>query len=69
MFGLSDEDIEKINDVFSSFYEVDRVVLYGSRAKGNYRKGSDIDFTIAVLDHIKRVGVVFFQRSGAKTLS
>ena len=26
--------------------EVERVILYGSRAKGNYHNGSDIDLTI-----------------------
>jgi predicted nucleotidyltransferase len=32
--------------VFSSCPEVERVILYGSRAKGNYRDGSDIDLAI-----------------------
>jgi predicted nucleotidyltransferase len=26
--------------------EVEKAILYGSRAKGNYRKGSDIDLTL-----------------------
>jgi predicted nucleotidyltransferase len=44
-FGLKQEAIDKINRVFCVFPEVERVILYGSRAKGNYRNGSDIDLT------------------------
>jgi len=42
-YGLKDSVIQKIQNVFSTFDEVDTVVLYGSRAKGNYKEGSDID--------------------------
>lgn len=45
-FGLKEETINKINSVFSEFAEVDEAILYGSRAKGNYRNGSDIDLTL-----------------------
>jgi uncharacterized protein len=45
-YGLPDTAIEKINAVFASFAAVERVVLYGSRAKGNYKPGSDIDLTM-----------------------
>jgi uncharacterized protein len=45
-YGLPDTVIEKINAVFASFPAVERVVLYGSRAKGNYKPGSDIDLTM-----------------------
>lgn len=45
-YGLSDATIGKMNAVFAFFPEVDRVVLYGSRAKGNYKPGSDIDLTM-----------------------
>src|SRR5690348_10460299 len=44
--GLSLEDLKKIRSVFQTFPEVRRVILYGSRAKGNYRPGSDIDLMI-----------------------
>ena len=72
--------------------EVEKAVLYGSRAKGTYRPGSDIDLTLcggelnhtlltqivnklddlllpsltypALLDHIRRVGVVLCETSG-----
>ena len=45
-YGLSDTTIEKINAVFASFPAVNKVVLYGSRAKGSYKPGSDIDLTM-----------------------
>jgi uncharacterized protein len=45
-YGLPDTAIEKINAVFASFPAVEKVVLYGSRAKGNYKPGSDIDLTL-----------------------
>jgi uncharacterized protein len=45
-YGLSDATIDKINAVFALVPEVDKVVLYGSRAKGGYKPGSDIDLTM-----------------------
>ena len=44
--GLSSETIRKIQQVFARYSSVDLVRLYGSRAKGNYRHGSDIDLTV-----------------------
>jgi predicted nucleotidyltransferase len=45
-FGLKQEDINKINDVFASYEGIDSVVVYGSRPTGNFKVGSDIDLTI-----------------------
>ncbi len=45
-FGLKPSTIEKINAVFARHPQIEQVVLYGSRAKGNYRPGSDVDLTI-----------------------
>jgi len=45
-FGLSDETIKKLTDYFSSKEEIEKVLIFGSRAKGNYSNGSDIDFAI-----------------------
>ena len=44
--GLNLSVIEKIRGVFSGYPQIDRVLLFGSRAKGNYRPGSDIDLTM-----------------------
>lgn len=45
-FGLSDEVIKAIEQVLVSHPEVDQAILYGSRAKGNYKRASDIDLTL-----------------------
>ena len=45
-YGLSDSTIKKLQQVFESFAEINKVVLYGSRAKGTERLGSDIDLTL-----------------------
>lgn len=45
-FGLKQATIEKISGVLARYPQVERAVLYGSRAKGNYRNGSDIDLTL-----------------------
>lgn len=45
-YGLKADTIKSIRSVFSTFPEVEEVILYGSRAKGNFKSGSDIDLTI-----------------------
>ena len=45
--GLTAATVAKIHDVLSHHAEVDRAILYGSRAKGNFKPGSDIDLTLA----------------------
>lgn len=42
-FGLSDTVIEELNEVFRNHPNIKKVLIFGSRAKGNYREGSDID--------------------------
>jgi len=98
--GLSKTAVERIREVLAHFPEVEKAVLYGSRAMGTHRPGSDIDLTLcgshlgqseltridealddlllpyridlsamaslthpALLDHIRRVGVVFYESS------
>lgn len=45
-FGLDSLTISKIQTVFENYPSVKEVIIYGSRAKGNYREGSDIDITL-----------------------
>lgn len=45
-FGLKPDAISRINSVFAAHPEIEQVVLYGSRAKGNHRAGSDIDLCL-----------------------
>ena len=44
-FGLTQDTINKINGVFAKYPSIEKVIIYGSRAMGNYKKGSDIDLT------------------------
>lgn len=99
MFGLSEHTIKAIQNTLKAYSQVDKAVLYGSRAIDNYRPGSDIDLTLmgqdldltilhqiedklddlllpykidlsiyhqisnpSFLEHIDRVGKVFFER-------
>jgi predicted nucleotidyltransferase len=45
-FGLSSENLNFIVETFKKFTEVEKVVVYGSRSKGNYKNGSDIDLAL-----------------------
>jgi predicted nucleotidyltransferase len=45
-FGLKESTMDKICAVFAKFPQVEKAVLYGSRAKGNQKNGSDIDLTL-----------------------
>jgi predicted nucleotidyltransferase len=45
-YGLPEATIEKICAVFSRYPQIQRAVLYGSRAKGTCKAGSDIDLTL-----------------------
>jgi predicted nucleotidyltransferase len=44
--GLSQSVIDQIRAVFADCSTIERALLYGSRAKGNYRHGSDIDLAV-----------------------
>ncbi len=103
-YGLNDATVEKLRSVLASYPQIEQAILYGSRAKGNYKNGSDIDLTLQggddltfdvlyeiiqqvddlllpytvdlsifstlsdedLIDHIRRLGVVFYQRAARK---
>lgn len=44
--GLTDRTVVQIHEVLARFPEVEKALIYGSRAKGNYKPGSDIDLTL-----------------------
>jgi predicted nucleotidyltransferase len=60
-YGLNDTTIEQIRAVLSHYPQVERAVLYGSRARGNARIGSDIDLTLIGGDDLDRsiLGKIF----------
>lgn len=46
MCGLKDTEIELLRMVFKKSDKIEKVVLYGSRAKGNCKPFSDVDITL-----------------------
>ena len=46
LYGLPEDAIAKLCGIFNQYPAIQSVLLYGSRAKGNYRPGSDIDLSI-----------------------
>lgn len=45
-FGLTTAQIKILTDLFDEHLERGRVIVYGSRAKGNYKPYSDIDLVL-----------------------
>lgn len=45
---MPERTVKELLEYFASKAEVEKVVIYGSRAKGNYRTGSDINFAVWV---------------------
>ncbi|MFZ4455158.1 MAG: nucleotidyltransferase family protein [Bacteroidales bacterium] len=46
MFGLKESDIQAILSVLADYAQVEQAFVFGSRAKGNYRPGSDVDIAL-----------------------
>ena len=46
MFGLTHKDIADIIAVLRTYPEIEETVIFGSRAIGTHKKGSDIDLAI-----------------------
>lgn len=99
-YGLPNHVVDALIELFKQHPHIEQVKLYGSRAKGNYRPGSDIDLCLvglkltlkelfqielqiddlllpwkvdltvkhkidhpALLDHIDRVGQIFYLKA------
>lgn len=50
MYGLLERDIRYIKKALEQCEEIEKVIIFGSRAMGNYKNGSDVD--IAVLGEL-----------------
>jgi len=58
LFGLPDSAMQKINAVFAQYKSIEKVVIYGSRSRGDFRKGSDIDLAIfGKLDSMDKIRI------------
>ncbi|CEN45857.1 conserved hypothetical protein [Capnocytophaga canis] len=45
-FGLEAAVLTSLQNIFEKFENIEKVIVYGSRAKGNFRYNSDIDLSI-----------------------
>ena len=45
-FGLDADNREMILSILSAYPEVESAIIYGSRVKGNFKPGSDIDMVL-----------------------
>ena len=45
-FGLLDSDIKAIIQTLVKYPKVEHALIFGSRAKGNFRNGSDVDIAL-----------------------
>lgn len=45
-FGLFEADLQNVISVLTQFPEVEYASIFGSRAKGNFKNGSDVDIAL-----------------------
>ena len=45
-FGLTERDKKHIESAFLKIPEIEKAIIFGSRAMGNSKKGSDVDLAI-----------------------
>lgn len=45
-YGLVDRYVTQIIDAADKFNDIETVILFGSRANGNYKPGSDVDLAV-----------------------
>lgn len=51
-FGFKPDELEMVLAVFCEFPEIEGVVIFGSRAMGNFKSASDVD--LALKGHISK---------------
>jgi uncharacterized protein len=44
--GLKQRDMDSMLTAFGQFQEIEQVIVFGSRAKGSHKNGSDVDLAI-----------------------
>ncbi len=67
-FGLSEEDICTIRAVLSRYQEVEEARILGSRAKGNYKAGSDVDISLKGKDLSIHIAAAIQEELNEETL-
>jgi uncharacterized protein len=44
--GLTDQQLKFIIDTIQAFLKIEKCIIFGSRAKGNFKNSSDIDIAL-----------------------
>ena len=57
-YGLSERTLNTLDSIFRKYPGIKQAILYGSRAKGNYRIGSDIDMSLNTDDTFTRTDLL-----------
>ena len=67
MFGISEKSYQLIKRILLVFPEISTVKIFGSRALGNFKNGSDIDLALVgdkiEEEHIKELNALFLGSS------
>jgi uncharacterized protein len=66
-YGLLKNDIDLLVSIISENDKVDKIILFGSRAKGNFATGSDID--LALKGHLLKLNDILNIKIKTDTLS
>ncbi len=45
-FGITEKSYQLLLNTFTGYPQVEKVIIFGSRAKGTFKRGSDIDLAI-----------------------
>lgn len=53
--GITDLSYKLLQETFPKYPQIEQVILFGSRAKGNYKNGSDIDIAIKGKDCSRKI--------------
>ena len=46
MYGLTEQSYKELMEILSSSPEIEEVLIFGSRARGDYWRASDVDLSI-----------------------
>lgn len=64
-FGLKDSDLKTIIKILENYPQIEQALIFGSRAKGNFKPGSDVDIVLKgnVEDIITDIGFLLNEDS------
>ena len=57
-YGLPDRTLDTLDAIFRKYPGIKDAILYGSRAKGNCRRGSDIDLSLKTNETFTRTDLL-----------